>query len=104
MSYNEGDKIKLLVNHNGKPLPRPKYGYVVGVLNAEDNKDTGFYCEKAKAVTTGKVYLIQTSWSSGALWYTADAFKPAGGKNELANWRQQLKDYHDAQTMKHGTY
>lgn len=101
MNYNEGDKIKLTLDHSGKPLSRPKYGYVIRVMEASARDR--FFTEQGM-MTSGYVYLIQTSWSGGALWYTADALKPAKGKNELAAWRQQLKDYHDAQTMKHGAY
>jgi hypothetical protein len=103
MIYNTGDKIKLIVDHHNKPC-KPKYGYVVAVMDASVNKDTGFYCEKKHAIVSGKVYLIQTSWGGGALWYTGDALKAAGGKNQLADWCQQLQDYNDAQTMKHGAY
>jgi len=44
-------------------------------------------------VTTGKVYLIQTSWSGGMLWWTSGAFKVAGGVNQLKDWQQSWAKY-----------
>jgi hypothetical protein len=81
-------KIKLLVDHNNKKLRNPKYGYIVGINDAEKVPD-GVFVETG-LVTTGKVYLVQTSWSSGMLWYTENAMKAAGGANHLGEWQERL--------------
>ena len=84
-------KIKLLVDHNNKKLRNPKYGYIVGINDAEKVPD-GVFVETGM-VTTGKVYLIQTSWSGGMLWWTSGAFKVAGGVNQLNDWQQSWAKY-----------
>lgn len=88
-------KIKLLVDHSNKKLRNPKYGYIVGILDAEDASD-GVFVETGM-VTSGKCYLIKTSWGGGMLWYTASAFKVAGGVNMLSDWNKRLEKYHEAQ-------
>lgn len=96
MDFTLNQKIKLVKDHNGKALKRPVYGYVVCVMEGNKSLD-GFYTEAGKT-TTGLVYLVQTSWGGGALWYTDGALKPAGGQHCLAEWRNQLSRYH----MKYG--
>lgn len=96
MDYTLNQKIKLVKDHNGKALKNSKYGYVTCVMEANKSLD-GFYTEAGKT-TTGLVYLVQTSWSGGALWYTDGALKPAGGVHRLAAWRDCLHRYH----MKYG--
>lgn len=97
MDFTLNQKIKLVKDHSGKPLKNPRYGYVVCVMEAIKSPD-GFYTEVPNKVCTGLVYLVQTSWGGGALWYTAGALKPAGGKHCLAEWRDRLHRYH----MKYG--
>jgi hypothetical protein len=87
-SFKYGDKIKLIKDHNNKPLTRPKYGYVVCVIECEKSPD-GIFVEYGMK-KDGYAYLIQTSWSGGALWYSEAAFKPAAGKNELNAWKDKI--------------
>jgi hypothetical protein len=87
-------KIKLIVDHNNKKLRNPKYGYIVGINDAEKVPD-GVFVETG-LVTSGKVYLIQTSWCSGMLWWTAGAFKVAKGFNQLDSWQKSWTKYLEA--------
>lgn len=91
-SFKYGDKIKIIVDHNNKPLKNPIYGYVVSVLECEKCPDNGCFVETGMK-KDGYAYLIQTSWSGGMLWYTDAALKRAGGKNELNNWKDRLIKY-----------
>lgn len=94
MPYEVGTKIKLIKDHNNKDLKRPRYGYIVVAMEATKATD-GFYTELDKT-TTGMVYLIQTSWCSGMLWYTENAFKPAKGRNELREWQAKLVKWNES--------
>lgn len=88
-----GQKIKLLVDHSNKPLKVPKYGYIVGILDTSKTRD-GMFTEKGNLLV-GEAYLIQTTCWGGALWYTSDAFKPAGGKNYWEEWQRLIARYHE---------
>ena len=89
MTFSLHQKIKLTVDHSGKPLKKPKYGYIISILEAKKGSN-GFFTEQPSSTVDGLVYLIQTSCFGGALWYTDKAFVPAGGKNELGMWRDKL--------------
>ncbi len=88
-------KIKLIVDHNGKKLRNPKYGYIVGILDAKEAQN-GVFVETGM-VTSGDCYLIQTSWSGGMLWWTSSAFKVAKGVNQLDSWQKSWKKYLEKQ-------
>lgn len=98
--FKYGDKIKLVKDHNGKPLKRPVYGYITCVGDCTKN-DMGLFVETGMQ-KTGFAYLVRTSWAGGALWYSDAAIKHAGGVNRLGEWNKRLQDYHDAYAMKHG--
>jgi hypothetical protein len=86
-----GQIVKLLVDHNNKPLKTPKYGYIVEILDTTKMCD-GMNVEKGNLLV-GEAYLIQKSCFGGALWYTSDAFKPAGGKNQSEEWKRKIEEY-----------
>jgi hypothetical protein len=96
-TIDKGSKVKLTKDHNGKPLNRPKYGYVVAVAWCEDAFD-GFICTEKGFQKQGEAYLVQTSWGGGALWYSHLAIMPAKGIYRLGEWQKALENYH----LKHG--
>lgn len=87
-------KVKIVIDHNGKPC-NPKYGYVVNVIDCA-TVEGGVFTEKGMQ-TTGIAHLIQTSWCSGALWYSTDALRPATGAHKLNEWKKKMQDYHNRQ-------
>ncbi len=93
--HNINDKIRLILDHTGNTLKNPKYGYITNIIDCSKVED-GVFCENGMK-KEGVAYLIQTSWSSGMLWYSDAAFIHAGGKHELNQWKDQLAKYH-AQT------
>lgn len=92
-TFKHGDKVKILVDHNNKPLKRPIYGYIQWVGDCSQVSD-GIFTEKGMQ-TKGDAYTVKTSWGSGALWWSADALKHAGGVNRWAEWQKKLADYHE---------
>jgi hypothetical protein len=89
-----GSKIKLIKDNNGKPLPRPKYGYVVAIVDCKDGPD-GYMITEQGNQKEGQAYLVQTSWGGGATWFSDKAIKPATGINRLAEWKKQLENYNN---------
>jgi hypothetical protein len=89
-----GQKVRLLVDHNNKPLKTPKYGYIVEILNG-NNSANSFFTERGM-ILHGEVFLIQTRCLGGALWYTSDAFVSAKGKNHWNEWQRKAAEFHEA--------
>jgi hypothetical protein len=87
-----GSKISFLKDHDGKPLYRRKYGYVVAIIDCKDGPD-GYMITEQGIQKEGQAYLIQTSWCSGATWYSDKALMHAGGTNRLAEWKKKLEAY-----------
>ena len=91
MTYKLHDKIKLIKDHDNKVRRNPVYGYITAIQDCS-KVPNGCFVETG-CVQTGLAYLVQTSWSSGMLWWSADALKAAGGKHELAAWRHNWAKY-----------
>jgi hypothetical protein len=92
-----GQKVRLMVDHNNKPLKTPKYGYIVSIHNRSKSLVV-YFTEKPGNPEYSEAYLIQTRCFGGALWYTSDAFKPAGGKNQWEEWKRKIAEFHEANT------
>jgi hypothetical protein len=90
-----GSKIKIIKDHfNGKTLSRPKYGYVVAVVDCKDGPD-GYMITEQGNQNQGKAYLVQTSWGGGATWYSRFAIMPVAGIHRLGEWKKQLENYNN---------
>lgn len=89
-----GQKVRLMVDHNNKPLKTPKYGYIASVLNSTHSQD-GVFTERG-TMFCGLVYGIQTSPFGGFLWYTCYAFEAAKGKNQWNEWQRNVAEFHEA--------
>jgi hypothetical protein len=98
-SFVKDQKIRLCLDHSGKERTNPVYGYIVALNTSETESKYEVFTEEGMKAGE-ECYLIQTSWSGGAVWYTRRALMPTGGKNELNAWKDKMAKYHAAEARK----